>query len=188
VLALGYKAEIIEAYAQTYVLRNKNDELDMVFSVEKEALGTGGAIRLACEKARSQDVLILNGDTFFGIDVIQLEKLHEKKKAVCTLSLKRMQDFSRYGLVEMDAENKITQFKEKKLYKDGLINGGVYLLKRESFLRADLPGKFSFETDYLEKYLSRNRVFGLEQEAYFIDIGIPEDYYRAQKELQQNLD
>ncbi|PWT77282.1 MAG: nucleotidyltransferase [Bacteroidetes bacterium] len=187
VLALGYKAELIEAYAQSYVLMARTKGLEIAFSVEKEPLGTGGAIRMACEATTSEDVLILNGDTFFGISVGQLDNFHQEKNADCSLALKRMQNFSRYGLVEVDNDYSITHFMEKKFYSDGLINGGIYILKRGSLLDAALPEKFSFETDYMEKYLGKHRLFGMEQDAYFIDIGIPEDYFRAQSELQKKL-
>ena len=68
--------------------------------------------------------------------------------------------------------------------KKGLINGGVYALNTESFLNKNLPGKFSFEKDYLEKFVSERKMYGLIQDEYFIDIGIPEDYERAQEELK----
>jgi D-glycero-alpha-D-manno-heptose 1-phosphate guanylyltransferase len=85
--------------------------------------------------------------------------------------------------VELNKDYSIRNFQEKKQYEEGLINGGVYALHTSKFLSEDLPEKFSFETDYLEKcYLSR-RIFGVAQDVYFIDIGIPEDYVKAQREL-----
>jgi D-glycero-alpha-D-manno-heptose 1-phosphate guanylyltransferase len=87
-------------------------------------------------------------------------------------------------VVEIDSDNVIQSFKEKKHYESGLINGGVYALHVNKFLDEDLPEKFSFETDYLEKYYTSRRMFGIIQDKYFIDIGIPEDYARAQVELR----
>ena len=98
-----------------------------------------------------------------------------------------MQDFDRFGVVELDAEGRVRQFREKQAYRSGLINGGVYALDRESFLREELPAVFSFEKDYLEKMLDKRRLFGLEQDNYFIDIGIPEDYLRVQTAINQLL-
>ncbi len=92
--------------------------------------------------------------------------------------------FDRYGVVETDADNLIKSFKEKKFYTKGLINGGIYALNVENFFKQNLPFKFSFEKDYLEKHYHNNRMFGLMQDRYFIDIGIPEDYLRAQEELK----
>jgi D-glycero-alpha-D-manno-heptose 1-phosphate guanylyltransferase len=61
-----------------------------------------------------------------------------------------------------------------------LINGGVYLIRRSVFLQEAFPEKFSFEADYLARYLERHAIKGMLQEGYFIDIGVPEDYALAQ--------
>ena len=103
--------------------------------------------------------------------------------AACTLLLKPMQHFNRYGVVEVEDDGRIKSFHEKKQYQQGLINGGLYMLNIESFLSKSLPEKFSFETAYLEKFYTQNHMYGLIQDEYFIDIGIPEDYARAQSEL-----
>jgi D-glycero-alpha-D-manno-heptose 1-phosphate guanylyltransferase len=76
----------------------------------------------------------------------------------------------RFGVVGLDEDRRVTQFREKQHYQAGLINGGVYALNRERFLEEGLPEKFSFEKDYLEK--GRRRLYGLVQNNYFIDIGI----------------
>jgi D-glycero-alpha-D-manno-heptose 1-phosphate guanylyltransferase len=135
-----------------------------------------------------KNVLICNGDTLYKIDISALSRLHEDVNAACTLSLKPMHYFDRYGVVELNEDHSIKSFKEKQYYTSGLINGGLYALKIESFLNANLPVKFSFERDYLEKNVKNDKnestkFYGIIQDAYFIDIGIPEDYERAQKEL-----
>ena len=155
----------------------------MQTSVEEEPLGTGGAIKLACGLATEKNVLILNGDTLFNVDIKELFAFHKTNRADCTLSLKPMHNFDRYGVVELDTDHAITSFKEKRQYKNGLINGGVYILNRKNFLQEELPLKFSFEKDYLEQYLNKRKICGVVQDEYFIDIGIPEDYEKAQKEL-----
>ena len=94
-----------------------------------------------------------------------------------------MQDFDRYGVVELNNDHSIASFKEKQQYKTGLINGGVYALNVAGFLQEELPQKISFEKDYLETYFDKRKMFGVIQDEYFIDIGIPEDYERAQNEL-----
>jgi D-glycero-alpha-D-manno-heptose 1-phosphate guanylyltransferase len=96
-----------------------------------------------------------------------------------------MENFDRYGVVELNDDSSIKSFKEKQFYKQGLINGGMYALNIQEFLQEPLPQKFSFEKDYLEKkvHSPNHRIFGIEQDGYFIDIGIPEDYEKAQKEL-----
>lgn len=178
IFSVGYKSEMIIDY-----VKSQHAILNSHFSIEEEPLGTGGAVKLACRLVSDKDVLVLNGDTIFNIDTKRLAAFHKTCKADCTLSLKLMQNFDRYGVVELNSDQAITGFKEKKPYKTGFINGGVYALNRNKFMQEELPQKFSFEKDYLETYFSKRKMFGLVQDEYFIDIGIPEDYERAQREL-----
>lgn len=180
IFALGYKSELIVQY-----LEENFPSLPFKISLEKEPLGTGGAIKRACTLADEKSVLVTNGDTLFKIDVTELAGFHSLSGANCTLSLKCMENFDRYGVVELGEDCAITSFKEKAFYTSGLINGGMYALHVQKFLDEEaLPEKFSFEKDYLEAYYDKRRMFGIEQDGYFIDIGIPEDYERAQAELK----
>lgn len=154
-------------------------------SLEQEPLGTGGAIRQACTMAKTETALILNGDTFFRIDLAALSAFHAEKDSDCSLCLKPMRDFDRFGVVELDERQRVLDFREKQHYASGLINGGVYALNTRRFLDEGLPEKFSFEKDYLEK--GDRSLYGIVQDNYFIDIGIPEDYRRVQEEINQLL-
>ena len=129
--------------------------------------------------------MVANGDTLFKINGKEVCDFHNQHDAECTLTLKPMQHFDRYGVVELNENNSIKDFREKKFYEKGLINGGLYILNVESFLAKKLPAKFSFEKDYLEQYYRQGNIYGIVQDDYFIDIGIPEDYNRVQKELKQ---
>jgi D-glycero-alpha-D-manno-heptose 1-phosphate guanylyltransferase len=180
VFALGYKSAAFEDFFRRYF-----PDGGYALSLEEEPLGTGGAIRKACMLAGGRAVLVLNGDTFFRIDAGALSAFHTSHAADCTLCLKPMQDFDRFGVVELDEEQRVKGFREKQAYHAGLINGGVYALEREPFLREELPPVFSFEKDYLEKMLGSRRIFGLVQDNFFIDIGIPEDYRRVQTVVNQ---
>jgi D-glycero-alpha-D-manno-heptose 1-phosphate guanylyltransferase len=159
--------------------------LNYIVSVEQEPLGTGGAVKLACMRTEAENILVLNGDTLYKIDLAAVANFNFSHQADCTLTLKPMQDFDRYGAVETDAGGQVKDFKEKQFLHKGLINGGVYALNRTAFLNQYLPDKFSFEKDYLEAQVkqAKHRIFGMVQEQYFIDIGIPEDFNRAQKEV-----
>ena len=95
-----------------------------------------------------------------------------------------MHNFDRYGVVELNKDDTIKSFKEKQFYKEGLINGGMYALNVQHFLNEDLPQKFSFEKDYLEAFYNKRRMVGYVQDNYFIDIGIPADYERAQRGIK----
>jgi D-glycero-alpha-D-manno-heptose 1-phosphate guanylyltransferase len=131
--------------------------------------------------AKDDSVLILNGDTFFGIGLQELSTFHDSKDADCSICLKPMTNFDRFGVVDLGEDQHVRQFREKQHYAAGLINGGVYALNRPGFLRENLPEKFSFEKDYLEK--GNQKLFGLVQDTFFIDIGIPEDYQRVQEQV-----
>lgn len=179
ILSLGYKHEAIIAF-----INEQYSTLPVQYSIEEEPLGTGGAIRYACIKTSVDNVIVTNGDTLFKADIAEVVSLHTLNNADCTLSLKPMKNFDRYGVVELNEDNSIKSFKEKQHYEDGLINGGLYVLNTKSFLSAYLPLKFSFEKNYLEPFYKEKKMYGVVQDAYFIDIGIPEDYTRAQKELQ----
>lgn len=178
IFSLGYKHEIIQSYLQEFF-----PTLRYQCTIEEEPLGTGGAIKLACEKANGKNVLIVNGDTLFRVSITGLVERHTRLAADCTLALKPMQDFDRYGVVETDVNGNLLNFREKTFYKEGNINGGVYLLNREQFLGKKWPNKFSFEKDYLEQ--QPGKLAGILQDDYFIDIGIPADYERAQLELRK---
>ena len=178
IFSLGYKHEVIEAY-----LEEAYAGLHKQYVIEKDPLGTGGAIQLACGKATEKDVLILNGDTLFSIQLAALADFHQQHQAHCTLALKPMQQFDRYGVVEIAANGAIKSFKEKQFYESGLINGGIYALQVAAFLKEGLPEKFSFEKDYLEKLYAIRPMYGIVQDEYFIDIGIPEDFEKANREF-----
>lgn len=175
IFSLGYKHEVIQDF-----LEQNFSQLNYCCSIEEEPLGTGGAIRKACSLSITYQVLILNGDTLFEIDLEEVSGFHEQAEADCTLSLKPMRNSDRYGVVEIDGDRKIISFKEKKWYAESLINGGVYLLNKMAFINESLPGKFSFEKDYLEKFYVDRNMKGIVQDNYFIDIGMPEDFEKAQ--------
>ena len=178
IFSLGYKADIIEKF-----LNDRYPTLDYATVIEEEPLGTGGGIRLALQKAKDENVLIVNGDTLFKVDVRGLFEQHTKHRAECTLALKPMNAFDRYGAVQMDDKKRILSFEEKRFYEAGLINGGVYLLNKEKFFHRSFPRRFSFEKDYLEAYCHEGTFYGAVQESYFIDIGIPSDFEKAQQDL-----
>lgn len=178
IFSLGYKHELITDY-----LEKDFATLSYKTVIEEEPLGTGGAIRLAAAQAHSSQVIVTNGDTLFRADIPAMLQLHRSNHAVCTLALKPMQHFDRYGVVEINDDGRITAFKEKQQYEQGTINGGLYVIDREALLAAGLPEKFSFEKDFLEARYADDKLYGIAQDNYFIDIGIPDDYNQAQQDL-----
>jgi D-glycero-alpha-D-manno-heptose 1-phosphate guanylyltransferase len=76
-------------------------------------------------------------------------------------------------------QNSMPAFNEKQYCKLGLINGGVYIINRSNCRMVHLPDKFSFETDILQQHVINGNLFGFVNDNYFIDIGIPKDYAKA---------
>jgi len=178
IFSLGYKHEIIEEYLQNHFPTLRYETV-----TEDEPLGTGGAILLACTIAKEKNVVVVNGDTLFKADLHQAAMFHNHNMAECTLLLKPMKQFDRYGVVELGQEQLVSSFKEKQFYETGNINGGIYILNKDKFLDEEFPDKFSFEKQYLETMYRDRRIYGMIQDEYFIDIGIPGDFNRAQTEL-----
>jgi len=182
VLSVGYKYEVIQSYFGT-----SYKGIDIDYAIEDEPLGTGGALKLAFGKINAKDAYILNGDTFFSVDLFKMGTFHEEQNADVTMAIKRMENFDRYGVVEFNSSSgELVQFKEKQFVREGYINGGVYLIKRSVFEGDGLMEKFSFEKDILETQIGVLKILAFEHSAdqYFIDIGIPEDYQKAQYELE----
>ena len=179
ILAVGYKGGMVEEW-----FGDSYNELNLRYSYENEPLGTGGAIQLALKQHNSADaVWIFNGDTYFDCSLSAVAKTHHSQTADATVALCPMEVADRYGIVELDAQGLISRFREKAVGASGLINAGVYLLEPESLLRFDFHERFSLETDFFQRHLLDLRLAGAPQTGYFVDIGIPEDYARAQEYL-----
>lgn len=179
ILALGYKSDIIIDW-----LANQSLPFDISYVIEKEPLGTGGAIQYAFSKIKSEKAYIINGDTYFDVDLEKFSNSHISKKADISLALKPMTDFDRYGSVLLDTQDRIIRFNEKKHCQQGLINGGTYLVNKNIFAKLNLPQKYSFEKDILESKINDISIYGYEQDSYFIDIGIPSDFEKANKDFK----
>lgn len=178
VLSVGYKYESIQDY-----FSDSFEGMKIEYAIEKVPLGTGGGIRYAFELTSADDVFIFNGDTYFDVDLDDFERFHKASNSALSLSLKPMQNFDRYGTVTTNSIGQILAFKEKTPMSEGLINGGVYLISRKLWDQVEVPSKFSFEQDVMEAYVNSIPFYGFVSEGYFIDIGIPEDFSRAQTEL-----
>ncbi|EGO0810306.1 NTP transferase domain-containing protein [Campylobacter lari] len=171
ILSVSYKYELIQEY-----FKDEFEGIKIRYNIEKELLGTGGAIKDALKLIQNQ-AYVLNGDTIFDID---LKKLALNDSKIC-IALKQMQDFDRYGVVNIDKFGCISSFEEKAYKKHGLINGGIYLLKKDLFDDFSLMDKFSFE-EFLRENCKTLKIQTQVFDDYFIDIGIPEDYKRFCKD------
>lgn len=178
ILAVGYKCEsIMQYFGNSYL------GVAIYYSIEADPLGTGGAIMQAVSNVTGI-VAIINGDTFFDVDFNRMFIGFNNNKADIAIALKPMKNFDRYGAVIIDNENRITGFEEKKYVVEGYINGGVYVMDASFFDTQNFDKKFSFEKEVLEKLVTKKHFEGVIFDSYFIDIGIPEDYYKAQSDFR----
>ena len=178
-LSVGYKYEIIKNY---FGLKYKN--IDIEYVIENEPLGTGGAIKKALNQIDEDNAVVLNGDSFFDLDLQKMFHLHSTQGSRLTIAVKPMHRFDRYGTVVLEG-NRVMSFEEKSSRVFGYINGGVYIVDKGIFNTFEqYNNSFSFEKDFLEKKVDIINPLAFIAEGYFIDIGIPDDYERAKKDMK----
>lgn len=179
VLSTGYMHEKIYDYFGA-----EYQGMSLSYAQETEPLGTGGGMLNALQHCQSSDVVVLNGDTLFLVDMEGLFRFHAQHRPQLTLVLRRVDNVSRYGAVCCDEQGRVVSFLEKNASSAaGYINGGIYLLQRSLFEGFRLGERFSFEADILQSRFRQSLFMGYPSDAYFIDIGVPDDYYRAQREF-----
>lgn len=175
-LSLGFMADKISGHFGA-----RFAGMELVYVVETEPLGTGGGIRLALEQVQSDHVYVFNGDTFLDLEVDMLERQWQTLKRPLIVS-REVPDTARYGrlLVEND---RLLGFKDKGVEGPGLINAGCYVFSRSQLDDFEVGTPFSIETDYLMPRASTNAFDVFVTRGKFIDIGVPDDFIRAQTEL-----
>ena len=171
-LLAGYQADKVAAFAQ----QNARAGLRLRCVAEEAPLGTGGALVNALPYL-AESFIVLNGDTLFNIDLNDLAAPLAGGTLV-RLALRRVPDTSRYGRVVLEGE-KIVAMQEKGLSGEGLINGGIYYISK-SCLEMLPEGECSLERDLFQNLIEERYVEGQEYNAFFLDIGVPEDYENAQ--------
>lgn len=178
VLSVGYMAESICGF----VGDGSKYGLKVDYAVEESPAGTGGALKIA-ENYLHDSFLLINGDTIFDINYLDLELVRLKSGCVLAMALRWVEDASRYGIVEIYGE-KVISFREKNRINRGYINGGVYAVDRKilDYINS-IP--CSLENDVLPRIVSRGMIAGKAYEGFFIDIGVIEDYEAAQKLVPQ---
>jgi len=177
IFSIGYKGSIIKSYFQD----GDNWDINIEYSEEDKPLGTGGALRKAGELIDDEQFIVMNGDSFFDIELKQLISFHEDKQAVATIGLAFVETIERYGHVEIRNDGEVTKFVEKgNSVSAGYINGGIYLLTSKLINKIPL-GQVSLETEVLPNLIGRG-LFGMKFKSFFIDIGNPEEYQRICKE------
>ncbi|MCX5809848.1 MAG: nucleotidyltransferase family protein [Proteobacteria bacterium] len=183
ILAVGYKSDIIMAKYRDYATY----DFKILFSEEKVLLGTGGAIKKALSLTNTEDVLVLNGDSYIDFDIDSLINFYKTNSASMTIVLKEISDSNRYGSVKIDDQLRILSFEEKgSSNHTGLINAGVYLIKKNLFDNIEEDHEISFERQILPVLIKGNTC-GYITSGRFIDIGVPETYLIADEFFKDGL-
>jgi len=177
ILSVGYRADAIIDY-----FGNNYRDVAVSYAVENEPLGTGGAIAYALRGNGDDPVLVLNGDTFLNIDYDEFISWYKRLPAQVAMVLRDVPDVERYGSVTVSDE-RVSGFVEKGKVGNGLINAGVYIVDPKVFETFGLSGRFGLEDDLMQRHCEELSPRAFLTDAYFIDIGIPEDFDRAQNDL-----
>lgn len=176
ILSLGYLADqIVDHFGKQFA------GIELVYVVEEKPLGTGGAVRLAMRECLQDHVFVFNGDTYLDLEIEAVERLWLSNRSAIIVG-REVSDTARYGRLLVE-EGKVKEFAEKGVAGRGLINVGCYLLKEGQLNDFPVDMPFSLETDYLAGAVKKSLFDVFITSKTFIDIGIPDDYSRAQVEL-----
>lgn len=168
------------------VFGNNYQNLALLYSREVSALDTAGAVRFALPHLESEDILIMNGDSFYDCDLQSAYDFHLKKGANGTIILTEVDNTSRYGKIELNENDNIVSFEEKAKSKGvGLVNAGIYFIRKSLLLEIPKENAISFENEIFPSWIGKG-LYGFETKGRFIDIGTPEAYKKAGEFFSQN--
>lgn len=176
ILSLGYMAEKVVDY-----FGDRFSGMELVYEIETSPLGTGGAVRQALTRCRSDHVYVMNGDTYLDAEVSELEAQWQAQRTPIIVA-RCVPDTARYGRLDT-AVGRVRGFCEKGGGGSGLINAGCYVFPTSILDRFPRGQAFSLETDFLATAVANERFDLFVTKGRFIDIGVPEDFVRAQTEL-----
>lgn len=176
VLSLGYMAESIRAH-----FGDSFAGIELEYEIEDTPLGTGGATRQALQRCQSDHVFVLNGDTYLELEIAEIETLWQKQRHPIIVA-REVPDTARYGRLDT-ADARVLGFREKGVNGPGLINAGCYVLPRGALDHFPAGRNFSLEADFFAGAVRDQAVDAFVTRGRFIDIGVPEDYALAQREL-----
>lgn len=183
IFAVGYKGSMVEDYFKD----GTGFGFHASYAYEEELLGTAGAIKNAARLMTDDQAYVLNADTFYQIDYGRLDRLRREKSLDMAMVLRRVPDVSRYGRAVLE-DGRLTAFNEKiDEAGPGTINGGIYLIGR-ALIDGIPEGKVSLEHDMIPGWLRAGKALGgFVNDGYFIDIGIPEDYYKFINDVKEGV-
>jgi len=190
VLCIGYKGTQLREWLGD----GHEFGLNVDYSSEDTPLGTAGALKHAERLVNSDLFFAMNGDSFLDVNLCAMYQHHISHSAFATLAVTPQSDSGRYGSVQLNSKGEIVGFTEKAAVQGGerravssiLINGGIYLCQRRFLELIPLDKAVSIEKDVFPR-LTDGRLHGFMSNSYFIDIGVPADYKRAQSELPERI-
>ncbi|MBS0607710.1 MAG: nucleotidyltransferase family protein [Parachlamydiales bacterium] len=183
ILSVGYLHEkVIEYFGHSF------EGVPIDYAIEQSPMGTGGGLLLAMDYVArlDQPILVINGDTYFEVPLAELKKFQKDHGCACTLSLLRIAQNTRYGGIKTLPSGQITSFNERNEMEPCLINGGCYLIRPDylnNFNSRIKDQPVSLEKDILLSAVSHQQAYGIAFDQYFLDIGIPEDYFQSLKKF-----
>ncbi len=194
ILCIGYKGGMVRKVL-------KSEVPPLIFSEENEPLGTGGALKKALPLVQTPDFIVMNGDTFCPVSLHELVNFHRARRALLSLVLNRSAR-SDGGSIMLDADRRITHFKEKESIAGtpprqsgatdlrggkGCLSAGVYMMKKEVERFMPKRPMFSLEYDFFPKIIRSVPCFGFVTSEDAIDIGTPERYHEATRRFRKRM-
>jgi glucose-1-phosphate thymidylyltransferase long form len=157
------------------------------FSIEEKPLGTAGAVKNAEKFFDDKPMIVFNGDILTDINLDKMMKFHQEKKAKVTLALTKVEDPTHYGLIILDKDQRVLEFREKPSWEQvttNTINAGIYIVDPSIFKLVPAGKEFSFERHLYPMLLEKGeKIFGYVTDAYWMDIGDPVKYLKAHHDI-----
>lgn len=182
ILALGNLAGPIESYFGD----GARFGVKLSYIIENTPCGTAGGIKNA-ERFLNESFVALNGDVFTDLDITALMAFHRQKRALATIALTRVEDPTSYGVIETDAEGRVSFFREKPCRNEvssNMINAGTYILEPSVLSQIPPKTEVSIEREIFPSLLSHGApIYAYSSSAYWLDIGTHEKYLQVHQDL-----
>jgi mannose-1-phosphate guanylyltransferase len=185
ILALSYLPDVIREYF------GNGDKFDirLTYCLEKEPLGTAGAVKNA-EEYLDTSFIVLNGDIFTDLNIADMLAFHRQKQAEATIALYQVENPGAFGVVETLADKRVTRFLEKPKQGEAptnWINAGVYILEPSVLRHIPANSHYMFEKSLFPTLINLGEpVYGYPYSGYWLDMGTPEKYFSLNSHLLLN--
>lgn len=181
ILSVGYKSAVIKEYFGD----GRRFGVRIRYCREDKPLGTGGALVKAAGRVSGSSFIAMNGDSYQNVSFKKLISFHRKKKALCSVCLRKEKKAQRYGSVRLDHNARVRGFVEKDAATAGpsWVNAGIYCFEKKIFSGYPPDKRISVEKEIFPELARSGKLYALASRASFVDIGVPEDYHAARNAL-----